>query len=307
MNLIYDPSIEVTGYQCVDQDAVDRFLAAHAVESWSSDSSVGAEVLTEMSGRCCYMSFAKPRPGGNSAYLGHIKETGHGSVLEHGVWNFVIWGVSRSFTHELVRHRAGWSYSQLSQRFVDESVCDVIVPHELRTEVSEAWTLLAALGRGFGIDAISEALDQGGHPNQFAGLVWLRSMAQTSEDYKFLVAYLSKRLSGANEPRTEAEKTGLADAPVVLDKTTIRKTARGTGRSVLPNATETKIFCTANARALRHFFELRANRHAEVEARKVAYLLWSTLVVTARSLFGDYTPVSLRDGTYELVTPFKKV
>src|SRR5438045_1886755 len=76
----------------------------------------------------CYMSFAKPRPGGNKAYLGHIKEVAHGSVLEHAVWNILITGVSRSLTHELVRHRAGWAYSQLSQRYVDESVAEYVEP-----------------------------------------------------------------------------------------------------------------------------------------------------------------------------------
>ena len=79
-------------------------------------------------GRVCYMSFAKPRPGGNHAYLNHILEVGHGSVLEHAVWCLVITGVSRSLTHELVRHRAGFSYSQLSQRYVDESVAEYVEP-----------------------------------------------------------------------------------------------------------------------------------------------------------------------------------
>ena len=54
------------------------------------------------------------------------------------------------------------------------------------------------------------------------------------------------------------------------DKTLRRKLARQAARSVLPNATETKIFVTANARALRHFIEMRGNRHAEVEIRKLA-------------------------------------
>ena len=40
----------------------------------------------------------KPRPGGNKAYLDHILEVGHGSVLEHAVWNFVFTGISRSLT-----------------------------------------------------------------------------------------------------------------------------------------------------------------------------------------------------------------
>src|SRR5206468_11909624 len=84
--------------------------------------------LTETAGRVCYMSFQRPRPGGNAAYLGHIKEVGHGSVLEHAVWNLLFTGVSRSLTHELVRHRAGLGFSQLSQRYVDESVAEYVEP-----------------------------------------------------------------------------------------------------------------------------------------------------------------------------------
>src|SRR5207244_11996269 len=74
------------------------------------------------------MTVATSRPGGNKLYLDYILEVGHGSVLEHAVWNFVITGVSRTLTHELVRHRAGWAYSQLSQRYVDESVAEYVEP-----------------------------------------------------------------------------------------------------------------------------------------------------------------------------------
>ena len=49
-------------------------------------------------------------------------------MLEHAVFNLLITGVSRSFTHELVRHRAGFGYSQLSQRYVDESTADFVEP-----------------------------------------------------------------------------------------------------------------------------------------------------------------------------------
>ena len=76
------------------EGAISRFLEDHEAEQWSTDTEVPAHVLPEVAGRLCYMSFAKPRPGGNSAYLGHIKEVGHGSVLEHSVWNFIITGVS---------------------------------------------------------------------------------------------------------------------------------------------------------------------------------------------------------------------
>src|SRR4051794_28842766 len=127
IRVLTEPSVYVLGRQTVDDAELNRFLADHGV-SWESDSEVAGEVLTETAGRVCYMSFAKPRPGGNAAYLTHIKEVGHGSVLEHAVWNLLVTGVSRSLTHELVRHRAGFGYSQLSQRYVDESVAEYVEP-----------------------------------------------------------------------------------------------------------------------------------------------------------------------------------
>src|SRR5207253_10437838 len=93
-----------------------------------TDTEIAGESLTEIAGRVCYMSFVRPRPGGNQAYLEHILDVGHGSVLEHAVWNFIFTGVSRALTHELVRHRAGWAYSQLSQRYVDESFAEFVEP-----------------------------------------------------------------------------------------------------------------------------------------------------------------------------------
>ena len=88
-----------------DSAEIDRFLSDHGVDHWSPTPKRPGQKLTEIAGRICYMSFAKPRPGGNSAYLRNIIEVGHGSVLEHATFNLVITGVSRSFTHELIRHR----------------------------------------------------------------------------------------------------------------------------------------------------------------------------------------------------------
>ena len=91
------------------------------------------------------------------------------------------------------------------------------------------------------------------------------------------------------------------------DKTLRRKLARQAARSVLPNASETKIFVTANARALRHFIELRANRHAEVEIRKLAVQILHIMQQEAPHLFGDYQLTPLPDGTMEAATPHRKV
>lgn len=76
---------------------------------------------------------------------------------------------------------------------------------------------------------------------------------------------------------------------------------------MLPNATETKITVTANARALRHFLEQRGGVHAEPEIRKLANALLDVLAADAPNLFSDYTRTPLPDGTFQIDTPFRKV
>lgn len=89
-------------------------------EVWNEDvNATPAASLAEFAGRACYESWSKPnyKTRSNEDYLRHIQEVGHWSVLEHGTATFYIQGVSRSLTHELIRHRH-FSPSQLSQRFV---------------------------------------------------------------------------------------------------------------------------------------------------------------------------------------------
>ncbi|WP_192379313.1 FAD-dependent thymidylate synthase [Rhodococcus rhodochrous] len=92
-------------------------------------------VVAEFGGRACYQSWAKPNPDtrNNFDYLGHILAVGHESILEHATVTLYITGVSRAFTHELIRHRH-LSFSQLSQRFVDESGAAMVVPPALAAD-----------------------------------------------------------------------------------------------------------------------------------------------------------------------------
>ena len=257
VKVIREPAVYVIGGQTVHDAEIDRFLSDHGV-SWQTDTEVAGEHLVETAGRICYMSFAKPRPGGNQAYIDHILQVGHGSVLEHAVWNLLFTGVSRSLTHELIRHRAGFGYSQLSQRYVDESIAEYVEP-----------------------DCIANDLE--------LHRLWLDAVADTHRAYLRLTEKLLKVFE--SEP----------------DKTLRRKLARQAARSVLPNATETKIFVTANARALRHFIELRGNRHAETEIRKLAIAVLKIMQQEAPNLFGDYQLVPLPDGTFEATTEHRKV
>lgn len=282
MRVITKPTIYVIGKQEVDYNEVERFLTDHNVEHWSTDTSVGGEFMAEMAGRVCYMSFAKPRPGGNEKYLGHIKEVGHGSVLEHPVWNFLITGVSRSFTHELVRHRAGVGYSQLSQRYVDESVAEYVVPPVIERLQGEAYHIWH--------EACKRAQEA------YVRLVDVLSKAETAAEYD---AYVGSQITIGMNPMPLAL---WLDALGQDKKTEIRKSVRSTARSVLPNATETKIFFTANARALRHILEMRGNKAAEIEIRRFAHELAVILKALSPNIFGDYTL-----GDNGLETPHRKV
>ena len=255
LKTIREPKVFLVGRQTLDPGAIDRFLNDNEV-TWQTDTEVGGEALAEMAGRVCYMSYGKGRKT-NKEFIEHIVDVGHGSVLEHAVWSFLFTGVSRSFTHELIRHRH-FSYSQLSQRYVDESNADYVEP-----------------------DAIAD------DPELHA--IWTDAVNASRDAYVRLVEGLQKRFTD------------------VESKTLRRKMARQAARSILPNATETKIFVTANARALRHFIELRGSEHAEVEIRKVAVQVLGIMQKEAPAMFSDYRLVPLADGSVATATDHPKV
>lgn len=80
--------------------------------------------LCKTAGQVCYSSFGPRRTTNDNAaaYFERLTSAGHGSVLEHASFNFLLYGISRSVTHELVRHRAGVAISQISQRYVSGAV-----------------------------------------------------------------------------------------------------------------------------------------------------------------------------------------
>jgi thymidylate synthase (FAD) len=210
----------------------------HLPVNWIGESTDG-ERLAEFAGRLCYMSQHNPAKRETREYLENIKKQGHGSVLEHANYTILLEGVSRSLTHELVRHRAGFAYSQLSQRYVDESVANFVVPP-------------AIVG-----DERLEAM-------------WREQMEQAQAAYIRLVAQLMERYGW------------------IADKVHRRKMAREASRAVLPNATETKIVVTGNARAWRTMLELRSSEGAELEIRRMAVAVLRLLQREAPGLFSDF-------------------
>lgn len=194
-----------------------------------------AEYITEFAGRACYQSFDRPNPA-TAKTEDYIQRTlfdqGHWSIAEHASVTFYITGVSRAFTHELIRHRH-LSYSQLSQRFVDESDLSLVTPPALEDLYDNDTSVTADF------DYATEA---------------------AQESYQSLVEKLLSR--------------GLT-----------RKQAREAARSVLPNATETRIVVTGNLRAWHEFCERRMQPDADAEMQKVATMIYDELSNFAPTIF----------------------
>jgi len=124
------PGVELIARPSIDFEALERFLKTQSGETWlarrveAGETNPG-QLLIEANGRACYRSW---EPGLNpnvsrvrsdqAEYFLNLMRSGHGSVLEHANYSFVLYDISRIATHEIVRHRAGSAFSQESLRFV---------------------------------------------------------------------------------------------------------------------------------------------------------------------------------------------
>lgn len=146
--------------------STDGAWTSHAMPPGESESSQ----LSEFAGRECYQSWSRPNADTATleGYIGNIIEQRHFSVLEHGSASFRIMDVSRSLTHELVRHRH-LSISQLSQRFVDMGGVSPVVPPDLRGD-QEALDILMYVWAGAeaAYEELTRRLEAGGMPRKRA-------------------------------------------------------------------------------------------------------------------------------------------
>lgn len=226
-----------------------------------------AELMAELAGRFCYNSFMKGRT--SQDYLQNVIEMQHGSVLEHVTFNMIIEGVSRSLSHELIRHRAGFSPSQESQRYVDAKDIRFVVPPLL----------------------IHQTGGDRNHP---------RIAAFEDRCERALSAYVDEQ--AAYMDAFEAEHQASTDVPGEMDvktRTLLKKRANEAARSVLPNAAETRLMWTGNLRSLRHLFELRGETFADLEIRRLACAMADKIIDRAPYTFYD---TEIRTGDYGVNT-----
>lgn len=214
------------------------------------------ERMIEFGGRHCYRAWEKGRD--RADYIRNIIDMEHGSVLEHSTINWAVQGVSRSLSLELARHRVGIALSQESQRYVDASDIQFVVP-----------PMVAYLAGG----AHSNADEVGN---------FHRAQLRALDEYK--------RLQGAIVAEIQRRESN------VKSLTMIKKRANEAARAHLPNATETRFLWTTNMRLLRHFLWLRGGSGADLEIRRLAVHLLHVAQDSAPAVFGDMTTKPVDDG-----------
>lgn len=188
-------------------------------------------------------------------FIDMLVSVGHESVLEHVSFTFGIEGISRACSHQLVRHRIA-SYSQKSQRYVNENEFEYITPPEIES-------------------------------NYEAYVEFVRVMNEITKSYAKIADLLT-------ESHKEKLIDGGMDEKSALSKA--RKLANEDARFILPNACETKIVVTMNVRSLFNFFRHRCCNRAQWEIRAVANEMLKLCLQTAPDIFKYAGPSCVAEG-----------
>ena len=208
------------------------------------------EKLVAIAGKLCYSSsdIGSLKDGLTDDkiknYVKMLVSIGHESVMEHVSFTFGIEGISRACSHQLVRHRIA-SYSQKSQRYVNESGFEFITPPAIH-EVPEA-----------------EA-------------EYMKMISEITESYNKISDLLTDHHKSNFINEGLDEKTALSKA---------RKMANEDARFILPNACETKIIVTMNVRSLFNFFRHRCCNRAQWEIRDIANEMLRLCLEVAPNIF----------------------
>ena len=189
------------------------------------------------------------------SFIDMLVSIGHESVMEHVSFTFGIEGVSRACTHQLVRHRIA-SYSQKSQRYVNENGFEFITPPD--------------------IEAIPEAKSE-----------FDRMMREITSSYEKIAALLTEKHTAELVAEGLDENTAVPKA---------KKLANEDARFLLPNACETKIVVTMNVRSLFNFFRHRCCRRAQWEIRAVAEEMLRLCLQEAPHIFAHAGPSCVATG-----------
>jgi thymidylate synthase (FAD) len=216
------------------------------------------------------------------SFIAHLSEIGHESPFEHIGFTFLIRGVSRALSHQLVRHRIA-SYSQRSQRYVTESNLDYILPDDLCTHHTLYKKAMESAEEFYNLilkDLFVENIKRN----------ILNKQISTTEATGFAdFLTLNNHVKSINEIDPTYGNTTLKKlALTFLSKKEVNsaeKKSAENARYVLPNATATDIVVTMNTRALMHFFSERMCFRAQNEIYEMAWGMKDVLLSNGYSVF----------------------
>lgn len=241
--IITKPKVTLLAHTMINREAIAEHMD---IQGGSTD----AETLTTFAGRACYQSFHRPnkKTFHDRDYLQRtLFEQAHWSIAEHATATLYFEGVSRALTHELIRHRH-LSYSQLSQRFVDEKDAAIVIPPAIR--------------------------DLPGIPYAHTSIFDYTTLDEVAHDVLEIVA-------------ESASETYAALVDFLTNQGLPRKQAREAARAVLPNMVETRIVVTGNLRAWHEVIQRRTQPDADAEIQQVMNMAKAELATIAPVLFGD--------------------
>ena len=231
------------------------------------------ELVVATAGKLCYSPsniedlMEKQTPESIEKFVNMITSIGHGSVLEHTSFTFGIEGVSRSLTHQLVRHRIA-SYSQQSQRYVKETQFEYVIPQDIKNNpilaqsyknhMEDSQRLYDDIVDKLIYDYVNDVENYGQYLD-----IQLKKCKIDKDEFEAW-----KKSNKSNNKYNEALKDSYKKIYSTLEKKAIEN-----ARYIFPNACETKIICTMNLRSLINFCHHRCCRRAQEEINKLAWTM----------------------------------
>jgi thymidylate synthase (FAD) len=242
--------------------------------------------IAEFGGRQCYRAWKSGRPP--EEYHANVKGMGHGSVYEHSSVCFQLTGVSRSLTHELIRHRVGTAYSQESQRYVDAKDMNFVIPP----------LLVNAINAQTAGDYSEESLGNLTGPVRSALDLFRFSCQRAIDGYRDMQPMLVELAKEVERLTLEGDDKAATSA---------KKRANEAARSLLPNAAETRLLFTINLRQMHHVLTLRGAEGADLEIRRMVVALLDNARDYAPHFFRDVQMVLGDDGIAALRSEVTKL
>lgn len=243
--------------------------------------------LCSFAAKGCYDSFGengRPNQDNQSAVFEHR----HGSVIEHYYVSLFIEGISRGLTLELNRHRP-LNISQRSTRYTKEEDASIVLE-----------PYYAALYRKY--RTAIDQLDATGHLRyEDTGIVNFNH-----DEFQLIINHFRSLYDSFKEYKSEVDILMNLN-PHNLEGFDLRKWARGKARNSLPHALETRATYTGNIRTWRWIIELRSERHAEAEIRRLMHHILKELRIVCPFYFSDFEITDVIEGIPEWKPKYSKV